>query len=98
MAEDVPKQLTPSASSRPPSSQRPGWLFHAAAAATVAFIVTVLSLIATVFADPRAPLNLWLNAWSPWLMLVEVVLILVFGLAAMADDQKRSTPPPPEAQ
>ena len=98
MAEDeVPEQVGPSLGrSVPSTSQRPGWMFHAAAAATVAFIVTVLSLVASVFTDPRAPINLWLNAWSPWLMLIEVALILVFGMAAMADDQKRSPPPPPE--
>lgn len=70
-----------------PKSQRAGWLFQGAALATVCFIVTILSLIATVFADPKAPVNVWLNEYATWLLLGEVAAIAIFGIAAMLQDQ-----------
>lgn len=65
----------------------PGLLFHLAAASTVAFIITVLALVATLFGDPQAPVNLWLDAWGTVLLGGEMLLILTFGIAAMAHDQ-----------
>lgn len=65
----------------------PGLLFHLAAAATVLFIVTVLALVATLFADPAAPVNVWLNAHATKLLLAEVAAIAVLGVAAMGRDQ-----------
>jgi len=62
-------------------------LFHCAAGATTVFIITVLALVATLFADPEAPVNIWLNNNAAWMLGVEVVLIAVFGIAAMARDQ-----------
>lgn len=71
----------------PEPQQRAGWLFQGAAVATVCFIITILSLIATVFADPRAPVNIWLNEYGTWLLLGEVAAIVTFGVAAMLQDQ-----------
>jgi hypothetical protein len=68
----------------------PGLLFHATAGATTLFIVTVLAMIATVFADPAAPLNVWLNRYGAVLLGVEVVLIVLSSLAAMAWDQRQT--------
>jgi hypothetical protein len=65
----------------------PGLLFHLAAGATVVFIVTVLAVVATLFADPEAPINVWLNAHAGTLLLAEVVAIAVLGLVAMGRDQ-----------
>jgi hypothetical protein len=78
-----------------PGPTRPGWWFQLAALSAALFVVTVLALIATVFADPRAPVNQWLNANAGWLMLVEVVAIVVFGVGAMWRDQASRVKPQP---
>jgi hypothetical protein len=70
-----------------PARRGPGLLFHLAAGATAVFIVTVLALVATLFADPEAPVNVWLNAHAGTLLLIEVAAIAVLGVAAMARDQ-----------
>lgn len=74
-------------SPRPVRGKGPGILFHCAAGATTVFIITVLALVATLFADPEAPVNVWLNNNAAWMLGGEVVLIAVFGIAAMARDQ-----------
>jgi hypothetical protein len=53
----------------------------------VLFIVTVLALVATLFADPEAPVNVWLNTHGTTLLLAEVAAIAVLGMAAMGRDQ-----------
>ncbi|MDX1970031.1 MAG: hypothetical protein SFV23_22850 [Planctomycetaceae bacterium] len=68
-------------------SGRPGVLFHLAAASAISFIVTVLALVATVFADPQAPVNIWLNRHGSTILGSEVALIVVCGLGAMARDE-----------
>lgn len=73
----------------PPPSERPGLLFRLAALLTAAFVITVLCLIATVFADPRAPVNIWLNENATPILVFEVLGIVIFGAAAMALDQYR---------
>lgn len=70
-----------------PARRGPGLLFHLAAGATTVFIITVLALVATLFADPKAPVNIWLNNHGGTLLGVEVVAIAIFGVAAMARDQ-----------
>lgn len=65
----------------------PGLLFHLAAFATAVFILTVLALVATLFADPEAPVNVWLNTHGTTLLLAEVAAIAVLGMAAMGRDQ-----------
>lgn len=75
------------------------WLFHLTALFAVAFVLTVLALIAGVFGDPEAPANVWLNQYATWLLLIEVGLIALSGLAAMVADQRsRSQPVRAETQ
>ena len=69
----------------------PGLLFHVAAGATALFVLTVLVMIVTVFAEPASPLNKWLNRYGIVLLLGEVAAIAISGCAAMARD-KRSKP------
>ena len=66
----------------------PGLLFHVAAAATALFVLTVLVMIVTVFAEPASPLNKWLNRYGAALLLGEVAAIAVSGCAAMARDKR----------
>ncbi len=78
----------------PPRPTRPGWWFQLAALSAALFVVTVLALIATVFADPRAPANQWLNAHAGKLLFGEVIAIVVFGVGAMWRDQTAREKPP----
>lgn len=71
--------------------KRASWhdgLFHLTALLTVAFVLTVLALIAGVFGDPEAPANVWLNQYATWVLLIEVGLIALSGMAAMVADQR----------
>ncbi|MDP1798730.1 MAG: hypothetical protein Q8K78_14645 [Planctomycetaceae bacterium] len=70
------------------SARGPGWLFHVTAGATTAFIISVLAMVATLFGDPAAPINGWINQYGAYLLLVEIVAIGVFGFAAMANDAR----------
>ncbi len=67
--------------------QPPGLLFRLAAGAALLFVITILALIATLFADPAAPVNQWLNLWGSLLLILEVAAIFGFGLGAMFRDQ-----------
>lgn len=78
----------------PPRPTRPGSWFQLAALSAAVFVVTVLALIATVFADPRAPVNQWLNTHAGKLLFGEVVAIVVFGVGAMWRDQASRAKPP----
>lgn len=74
------------------SSRRgPGILFHCAAAATAAFIITVLAMVATLFGDPAAPINAWLDQYGARILLCEIAAITILGIAAMVVDQRNST-------
>lgn len=82
----------------PASRRGPGVLFHATAAATGLFVVSVLAMVATLFGDPAAPVNQWINAHGAILLVGEVIAIAVLGVAAMANDQwtnSRKTAPSP---
>ncbi len=88
MSPEIGDELSrPTPDGARPVRHGPGLLFHLAAAATVSFIVTVLALVATLFADPIAPVNIWLNKHAAPLLGVEVLLIFVFGMSAMVQDQ-----------
>lgn len=67
----------------------PGWLFHVTAGATTAFIVSVLAMVATLFGDPAAPINGWINDYGAMVLMVEIIAIGVFGFAAMANDARQ---------
>lgn len=46
------------------------------------FIVTILALVATLFGNPRAPINRFLDRYGGWLIGVEVCACLGSGLLA----------------
>lgn len=82
---DAPLDVAAQPTATPPG--RPGALFHLAAAGAISFIITVLALVATVFADPQAPVNIWLNRHGTAILGSEVALIVICGLGAMARDE-----------
>ena len=51
---------------------RPSLLFQLVVPATAVFIITILSLIAVLFSDERAPLAQWLNKNGNLLLLAEL--------------------------
>ncbi len=69
---------------------RPGLLFQLVVPATAVFVVTVLSLIAVLFSDPRAPLAQLLDRHGNQLLLAELVVVLLLALVAMAVDRWRT--------
>ncbi len=68
----------------------PRILFHLTAGITTAFVVTILAMIAMTLGDPTAPVNVWFDKHGATLMLVEVVGIVIFGLAAMTADRRET--------
>ncbi|MCA9057121.1 MAG: hypothetical protein KDA85_01420 [Planctomycetaceae bacterium] len=84
MDDDVSAEQT--ASGRPPY-QPPGLLFRLVVPATAIFIVTVLSLIAVLFSDQKAPLAIWLDRNGNRLLVCEFITILLLSLVAMTVDR-----------
>jgi len=78
-------------------------LFRLIVPATAVFIVTVLSLIAVLFGDDRAPLARFLNDYGNTLLLVEFAGVIVLTFLAMAWDRwqivraMKDTPPPADS-
>lgn len=66
---------------------RPGLLFRLVVPATAVFIITILSLIAVLFSDERAPVAMWLNRNGNSLLLFELITVLALSFAAMAVDR-----------
>jgi hypothetical protein len=73
-------------------------LFQLTALAATVFIITILALVATLIGDPAAPINDWFNRNGTTLLIVEVVSIIVFGLAAMTADRQESKHAKPAAE
>ena len=83
-------------------------LFQLTAIATMVFVVTILALVAVLLGDPAAPMNVWFNDHGTTVLIIEVVAIVIFGLAAMTADRRETlralsaakstkvTPPPAE--
>ncbi|MBL8816238.1 MAG: hypothetical protein JNL58_09420 [Planctomyces sp.] len=67
----------------------PGLLFRLVVPATAVFIVTILSLIAVLFSDERAPLAKFLNRNGNSLLAVEFVVIIVLAILAMIVDRRQ---------
>ncbi len=65
-------------------------LFQLTAAVTMAFVVTILAMVSMTLGDPTAPVNLWFDKHGGTLMLVEVIGIVLFGLAAMTADRRET--------
>lgn len=66
---------------------RPSLLFQLVVPATALFIITILSLIAVLFSDERAPVAQWLNRHGNTLLLVELIVVIALSLLAMAVDR-----------
>ncbi len=66
---------------------KPTLLFQLVVPATSIFAVTVLSMIAIVFSDPRAPVAQWLDRHGNRLLAAEFVVVIVLSLLAMTMDR-----------
>lgn len=66
---------------------RPSLLFKLVVPATGIFSITVLSMIAVLFSDQRAPLAQLLNKHGNTLLAVEFVVVIVLSLLAMTVDR-----------
>lgn len=69
---------------------KPALLFRLVVPVTVAFILTILALIACLFGDPNAPVSKWLNEHGNQLLIVEFVAVIVLSLLAMVVDRVRT--------
>jgi hypothetical protein len=79
---------TPSQSSIPPRLS--AWrnpFFSLCAALSLAFVITVFALVATMFGNPQSPANKFLDQQGLMLIGLEVGGILISGFAAMVLDQ-----------
>ncbi len=65
-------------------------LFRLIVPATAVFIVTVMSLIAVVFSDQRAPVARFLNAHGTRLLVVEFIVVIGLSFLAMTVDRVRT--------
>ena len=66
---------------------KPSLLFQLVIPATAVFVITILSLIAIVFSDPRAPVAQWLDKNGNRLLIVEFVVVIILSFIAMAVDR-----------
>lgn len=66
---------------------KPSLLFKLVIPATAIFVITILSLIAIVFSDPRAPVAQWLNQHGNTMLLIEFVVVIILSLLAMTVDR-----------
>ncbi len=65
-------------------------LFKLIIPATAIFIVTIMSLIAVVFSDPRAPMAKFLNQYGTKLLVIEFMAVMGLSFLAMAVDRIRT--------
>lgn len=72
-----------------PPRTKPSLLFRLVVPATVVFILTILSLIASVFGTPEAPVSKWLEAHGNSLLFWEFVVVVVLSILAMTVDRIR---------
>ena len=66
---------------------KPSLLFQLVIPATAVFAVTVLSMIAIVFSDPRAPVAQFLDRHGNRLLAAEFAVVIVLSLLAMTVDR-----------
>ena len=69
---------------------KPSLLFQLVIPATAVFVITIMSLIAVVFSDPRAPLAQWLNQYGNTLLIGEFFVVIFLSLLAMAVDRMQT--------
>jgi hypothetical protein len=72
------------------SEPRRNPFFPLVAISSVAFIITILALVAAVFGDERAPLAQLFDRYAGRLIGGEVVIILVTGFLALAVDRRQA--------
>lgn len=65
-------------------------LFALTAVVATAFVITILAMISMMLGEPTAPVNLWFERHGGTLMLVEVIGVVLFGLAAMTADRRET--------
>lgn len=65
-------------------------LFKLVIISSAAFLLTVLSMVATMMGSGESPLAKFINRNGVRMIGVEVVLIIVFGVLAMAADRRRT--------
>ena len=65
-------------------------LFFLTAAVTTAFVITILAMVSMLLGEQTAPVNLWFERHGGTLMLIEVIGIVCFGLAAMTADRRET--------
>lgn len=64
--------------------------FPLAALCSLLFIVTILTLVASVFGDERAPMARLLDRYIGMILAIEVVATLVTGFFAMFVDRRQT--------
>lgn len=69
---------------------KPSLLFRLIVPATFVFILTVLSLVASIFSDPESPQAAWMDKNADALLLWELVIVMVLAILAMAIDRMRT--------
>ena len=65
-------------------------LFRLVIVVSAAFLLTVLIMLASVFSDGKSPVFVWFNQNAVMLIIVEVALVIVASVAAMAFDKSAS--------
>ena len=73
-----------------PPRTKPSLLFRLIVPATVVFILTILSLVASIFSDPESPQAAWMDRNADALLLWELVIVMVLAVLAMAIDRMRT--------
>jgi hypothetical protein len=65
----------------------PTFLFRLIIPVTAVFIITIMSMIAVVFSDERAPVAQFLNRHGNTMLMVEFVAVIIVTFVAMAYDR-----------
>jgi hypothetical protein len=65
----------------------PTFLFRLIIPVTAVFIITIMSMIAVVFSDERAPVAQFLNRHGNTMLVVEFVAVIIVTFVAMAYDR-----------
>lgn len=69
---------------------KPSLLFQLLIPSTAIFIITILSLIAVLFSDQRAPVAIFLNKHGNSLLAAEFVAVMLLSFLAMAVDRMQT--------
>ncbi len=86
--EPPPAAETPVEEARKDEPEQP--LFKLVIVSSAAFLITVLSMTVSMMFPSESPASKFLNRNGLQMIGVEVVLIIVFGILAMAVDRRRT--------